>query len=126
MRPENLLLDRKGYLKLLDFGFATEAAADERAATLCGCAEYLAPEVLSGEGHGAAADWCAPGCAPVHEPAPLTPSSHPHPLDPHPERSVPQLPLPPLPHHPPSGGRSASSCTNCLRGRRRTPSGTHR
>lgn len=84
MRPENLLLDRKGYLKLLDFGFATEAAADERAATLCGCAEYLAPEVLSGEGHGAAADWCAPGCAPVHKPGPLTPPSHPHPLDPHP------------------------------------------
>ena len=106
-----------------------EAAVDERAATLCGCAEYLAPEVLSGEGHGAAADWCAPGRAPVHEPGPLTPPPHPHPLDPHPHRrSVPQL-GPPTHHWPPTlplRWALASSCTRCLRGRRRTPSGTHR
>ena len=115
VRPENLLLDAAGYVKLLDFGFATEAAADERAATLCGCTEYLAPEIVSGEGHGAAADWCALGCVPVYGAYPLTPSCHPH------------LPLTLQCHpDPPSGGPSAYSCTRYSPGRRPTPSATRR
>ena len=109
VRPENLLLDAAGYVKLLDFGFATEAAGDERAATLCGCTEYLAPEIVSGEGHGAAVDWRARLRARVRSLPPRPPCS----------------PSPPYPP-PPSGGRSACSCTSYWPGRRRTPSATPR
>eukprot|EP01084_Bolivina_argentea_P250830 420440_1 len=57
LKPENLLLDNKGYLKLCDFKFAKEVSATDKTFTLCGTADYLAPEILSGKGHGRAVDW---------------------------------------------------------------------
>lgn len=46
MKPENILLNRKGHIKLADFGLAKIMVEDERAYSLCGTPEYLAPEVL--------------------------------------------------------------------------------
>eukprot|EP00959_Pyramimonas_sp_CCMP1952_P066465 1387709-Pyramimonas_sp.AAC.1 len=37
----SLLLDEKGYLKIVDFGFAKKLAAEELAYTLCGTPDYL-------------------------------------------------------------------------------------
>ncbi|KAI6129166.1 putative cyclic AMP-dependent protein kinase catalytic subunit [Pisolithus thermaeus] len=59
LKPENLLLDPCGYLRLTDFGFAK--VVDDRTWTLCGTPEYLAPEIIRSEGHGKAADWWACG-----------------------------------------------------------------
>ena len=49
-QPENLLLDADGYIKVTDFGFAK--VVKDRTYTLSGTPDYLAPEVVSGQGHG--------------------------------------------------------------------------
>ncbi|KAI5076604.1 hypothetical protein GOP47_0008669 [Adiantum capillus-veneris] len=59
LKPENLLLDDKGNIKLADFGFAKKI--DKRTYTVCGTPDYLAPEVIIGKGHGKAVDWWAFG-----------------------------------------------------------------
>jgi serine/threonine protein kinase len=55
LKPENLLLDKLGFLKITDFGFAKRVAF--KTYTLCGTPEYIAPEVLLNKGHGKGVDW---------------------------------------------------------------------
>ncbi len=50
-----MLIDKDGYLKLTDFGFAK--IVETRTYTLCGTPEYLAPEMLLNKGHGKPVDW---------------------------------------------------------------------
>lgn len=60
LKPENLLLDADGHIKLVDFGFAKRLGSRETY-TLCGTPEYLAPEVIQSKGHTTAVDWWALG-----------------------------------------------------------------
>jgi serine/threonine protein kinase len=59
LKPENLLIDAAGYLKIVDFGFAK--VVKDRTFTLCGTPEYLAPELVMGQGHNKGADYWALG-----------------------------------------------------------------
>lgn len=55
LKPENLVLDDAGYLKVTDFGFAK--VVKDKTFTLCGTPDYLAPEIVTGQGHGKGVDW---------------------------------------------------------------------
>ena len=60
LKPENLMLDAAGHVKLIDFGFA-RSTTDECTAVR-GTPEYLAPEVVEGGHHSVMVDWWALGC----------------------------------------------------------------
>lgn len=59
LKPENLLFDKDGHIKFIDFGFAK--VIEDRTYTLCGTPEYIAPEIIRGEGCSFGSDWWAFG-----------------------------------------------------------------
>lgn len=60
VKPENVLLNKEGHIRLVDFGLA-KFLDEDKTFTLCGTPEYLAPETIKGEGHGTGVDWWALG-----------------------------------------------------------------
>ena len=63
LKPENILLDAKGHVKLTDFGLSKILENEEdKAFTICGTPQYLAPEVIKKKGYDKAVDWWSLGC----------------------------------------------------------------
>lgn len=56
LKPENLVLDNAGYVKIVDFGLA-KVIKNGQTYTFCGTPDYLAPEVILSEGHDWAVDY---------------------------------------------------------------------
>ena len=76
LKPENLLLDDEGHIRLTDFGLAKKIADGQQVRarvavraggcddwpqtrSYCGTPEYMAPEIILDTGHNFAVDWCA-------------------------------------------------------------------
>lgn len=58
MKPENVLIDKDGYLRITDFGLSKmEMKGGKNAYTVCGTPEYFAPEILTQHGHSKEVDW---------------------------------------------------------------------
>ena len=52
LKPENVLIDKEGYVKITDFGLSKENISDNHSAkSFCGTPEYLAPEIIESKGH---------------------------------------------------------------------------
>jgi len=71
LKPENLMIDDLGYLRVIDLGFAKKVpfvTEDEgriqvfpKTYTMCGTPEYLAPEFIFNKGHDHSVDYWAFG-----------------------------------------------------------------
>lgn len=62
LKPENVLLDKDGYIKITDFGLSKTNVVQNDAKSICGTPEYLAPEVVSMQKYGKPVDWWTLGC----------------------------------------------------------------
>lgn len=62
LKPENVLLDKDGHIRITDFGLSKQNMGhNELTHSFCGTPEYLAPEIIKGDGHSRGADWWSLG-----------------------------------------------------------------
>ena len=63
LKPENVLIDKDGHIKLTDFGLSKMLSKEkEKTYTICGTPQYLAPEILTSDGYDNSVDWWSLGC----------------------------------------------------------------
>jgi protein kinase A len=58
LKPENVMIAADGHIKLADFGLASDVGS---CVSLCGTADYLAPEMVARKRYGPPVDWWALG-----------------------------------------------------------------
>eukprot|EP00438_Fugacium_kawagutii_P015679 Skav235302 [mRNA] locus=scaffold520:157794:164365:- [translate_table: standard] len=57
LKPENVMLDQEGYVKIIDFGVSKKLGElESRTYTVVGTPHYMAPEVFQGKGYGVEVD----------------------------------------------------------------------
>lgn len=57
LKPENVLVDVDGHVKLADFGLAKKLDHGDTSKSFCGSLAYLAPEMMAKKGHTKMIDW---------------------------------------------------------------------
>ena len=63
LKPENILMDTEGHIKISDFGLSKKLEnPKDKAYTLCGTLQYLAPEILKNKGYDKSVDFWSLGC----------------------------------------------------------------
>ena len=61
IKPENVMVNTKGYIKIIDFGTVKEI--QDRTSTIIGTSHYMAPEISKGEGYSFQVDiWSIAVC----------------------------------------------------------------
>ena len=61
LKPENVMVNEKGYVKIIEFGSAKEI--QDRTFTIIGTSHYMAPEIIKGEGYSFQVDiWSTAIC----------------------------------------------------------------
>ena len=61
IKPGNLMINKNGYLKFIDFGLSKELKNKNLTYTICGTPHYLAPEVIMGKGYSFSSDYWSVG-----------------------------------------------------------------
>ena len=61
IKPSNIMIDNKGYIKLIDFGTAKILQKDEKTHTIIGTPNFIPPEVLLGKGYSYSCDYWSIG-----------------------------------------------------------------
>ena len=63
VKPENILIDSEGHVRLTDFGLSKGGLEDSNGMTesFCGTTEYLAPEIIKDKQYGVSVDWYSLG-----------------------------------------------------------------
>lgn len=63
LKPENVLIDKQGYIRITDFGLSKQdVMSNNQAKSVVGTPEYLAPEIIQNKGYGKTIDWWTLGC----------------------------------------------------------------
>lgn len=57
LKPENVILDENGHVKLTDFGLAKKNLKDDINTSYLGTPAYFAPEIVTRSGHTRVLDW---------------------------------------------------------------------
>ena len=59
LKPENVLIDHEGHIRLTDFGLSKSGlkSSNGRTESFCGTPEYLAPEIIRDTNYGYSVDW---------------------------------------------------------------------
>ena len=60
IKPENIIIEKNGYPKLIDFSFC-KMMSNDKTKTLIGTPYYIAPEVLKGKGYSYSCDYWSVG-----------------------------------------------------------------
>ena len=61
LKPDNVMIDKQGHIKIIDFGFAKKLNRGEMTCSLVGTPDYMAPEILSVEYYNKSVDYWALG-----------------------------------------------------------------
>ena len=61
IKPANMMIDKKGYIKLIDFGTAKILNENEKTKTVIGSPNFISPEVLLGKGYSFSCDYWSIG-----------------------------------------------------------------